>query len=450
MGPLFTAAFASVLFGIASAVTFHIQTDEVFTIPLSPATFNLSDAEYTTESYSYSASIHGLPDLPKWIHMTYNRAFNMGFLYGTPPNLESTVKLDLVALNLLTFDSPTQEITLEITQKQVPARRQIKLKIHNINIEDLMDQQKISHLLDVFRIVLWPESAHDLHLVELQSAILAGDRHPVRPEDGEGVILTLGSHAEFSNTLRGLEREVSPLWSFRPCPRNFKKTSVERYFYLKGFILDWCSFHLVPQNSSLVTLSTTARSALDSKTERVILESYQNNWDDERLWRAPSKSETLIRSYAADGVIAIFVPIVILLILVGVLTAILGVHPEGKEPEEGFLYEAVFEELPFLHTKEKATTVEKEEMLEMNRRLNRSGHSVTPPLKRNNPLFDSLAESTTLDSSPFLMSSTSPSPTPASTLSRSAYPTLRSTLNRSERSSTLGRPEPPPYYGGAK
>lgn len=264
------------------------------------------------------------------------------------------------------------------------------------------------------------------------------------------VILTLGSHTEFPEILRELEREVSPLWSFQPCPRNFKKTSVERYFRLRGFVLDWCSFHLVPQNSSLVALTTTVRSATDSKTERVVLKSYQSNWEYGRLWRAPSKSETPIRSYAADGVIAIFVPIVILLILVGVLTAILGVHPEGKETEEGLLYEAVFEDLPFLNSKDKPKTVEKEEILEMNRRLGRTGRSVSPPLKRNNPLFDSLADSTTRDSSPFLMSSTSPSPTPASTLSRSAYPTLRSTLNRSDRASTLGRPEPPPYYGASK
>lgn len=124
MGVISFGAFAGVLFGLACAETFHIQTDEVFAIPLSPSTFNLSDAEYIagiqdfctkffivlflnfeiiqfgskfvyfpTESYSYSASIHGFPDLPKWIHTTYNRVLNMGFLYGTPPNLESTIKV---------------------------------------------------------------------------------------------------------------------------------------------------------------------------------------------------------------------------------------------------------------------------------------------------------------------------------------------------------------------
>lgn len=59
------------------------------------------------------------------------------------------------------------------------------------------------------------------------------------------VILTLGSQADFSEVLRDLEREVSPLWAFRNCPRDFKKTSAERHFRTKGFLVDWCSFKLV-------------------------------------------------------------------------------------------------------------------------------------------------------------------------------------------------------------
>ena len=129
MDLLSISAFTSLLFGLACADTFHIQTDEVFTIPLSPSTFNLSDEstagvkamiiQYSwifciliaisilkatfilatissfvfLDTYTYSASLHGLPDLPSWIHITHNHVFKMGFLYGTPPNLESTIKV---------------------------------------------------------------------------------------------------------------------------------------------------------------------------------------------------------------------------------------------------------------------------------------------------------------------------------------------------------------------
>lgn len=62
------------------------------------------------------------------------------------------------------------------------------MKIHNLNVEDLMDDSKRNRLLDVFREVLWPESAQDIHLVELQSAVAAGGRRPARRQDGEGYL----------------------------------------------------------------------------------------------------------------------------------------------------------------------------------------------------------------------------------------------------------------------
>lgn len=45
--------------------------------------------------------------------------------------------------------------------------------------------------------------------------------------------------------------------------------------------------------------------------------------------------EIPIRSYAEEGVVAVFIPLVVLLLLAALLTAILGIHPEGAETEEG-------------------------------------------------------------------------------------------------------------------
>ena len=74
-----------------------------------------------------------------------------------------------------------------------PLNSQVKMKIHNLNVEDLMEDTKRNRFLDIFRDVLWPESAMDLHMVELQSALAAGGRRPARRSDGEGYfkILTL-------------------------------------------------------------------------------------------------------------------------------------------------------------------------------------------------------------------------------------------------------------------
>lgn len=72
-----------------------------------------------------------------------------------------------------------------------PATRKIKLKIHNLNLEDLMDDQKQMKLLDIFRKILWQNSSLDLHFIELYSALAAGGRRPARPQDGEGYFLVI-------------------------------------------------------------------------------------------------------------------------------------------------------------------------------------------------------------------------------------------------------------------
>nr|SVE75080.1 EOG090X04W0 [Daphnia dolichocephala] len=436
------------LFIKCSIAQYQVQTDELFAIPLSPVLFNLTEVD-SPEDYTYRAALHGLPDLPKWINLVLNPKLKLGFLYGTAKNDLPLVKLDLVASNTFTFETSSKEVTIDIIPKEEPATRKIKLKIHNLNLEEMMDDEKQMKLLDVFRKILWPTSSADLHFIELYSALAAGGRLPARPQDGEGVIITLGSNTGFSDILRELEREVSPLWQLHQCPRDFKKTSAERYFRSKGFLVDWCSFKLIPQNTSLLTL-TSVPPPIDSKTGHILNSSQiLQEGVDADIWSAPSKWEIPIRSYAKEGVVAVFIPLVVLLLLAALLTAILGVHPEGAETEQGQLYEAVFEELPFLKPKQETGTA-KPQITEISSRHARE--SATPSLGRvkRNPLYDSLiGESGTRGSSPFLMSSASSAiPTPVSTLSRPAFPSPRSTLGPSQRASTMGRPEPPPYNCG--
>ena len=139
-------------------------------------------------------------------------------------------------------------------------------------------------------------------------------------------------------------------------------------------------------------------------------------------------------------------PLVVLLFLAASLTAILGVHPEGQEVEEGQLYEAVFEELPFL--KPKSENIAKKENVNPANWLSvPSKESSSGTLKRNLKGNQAAGlQSINQDYSPFLKTSTSPSPTPASTLSRLARSPY-SSLCPSDRTSTLGRPEPPRYLG---
>ena len=58
------------------------------------------------------------------------------------------------------------------------------------------------------------------------------------------VVVHLGSNKNFSAELYKLQSEVLPLWKLRPCPRDLKRTSMEKYFRGQGVLSDWCSFQL--------------------------------------------------------------------------------------------------------------------------------------------------------------------------------------------------------------
>ncbi len=72
-----------------------------------------------------------------------------------------------------------------------------------------------------------------------------GYRRPLVPSLKDGLVLLLASSANFSSDLVDLDRETSPLRKMPSCPRDFKRTSVERHFRAKGFGLDWCQFRLM-------------------------------------------------------------------------------------------------------------------------------------------------------------------------------------------------------------
>ena len=70
--------------------------------------------------------------------------------------------------------------------------------------------------------------------MSIASSLELGYRRPLRPTEKDGVVLQLGSYANFSKDLLELDRETTPLRVLPSCPRNFKRTSVERYFREKG------------------------------------------------------------------------------------------------------------------------------------------------------------------------------------------------------------------------
>ena len=170
--------------------------------------------------------------------------------------------LDVVATNRDTFETGLLNLVINVSSSQAQAdtaaKYTVKLKIDNLNIEDVFDPHRLQNLKGLFEDKFWPESSTDLHLTSIASSLEKGYRRPLMPTEKDGVVLQLGSRFNFSKQLLLLDRETSPLRVLPSCPRNFKRTSVERYFREKGFAIDWCAFRLMLLDQALSSQDTTA------------------------------------------------------------------------------------------------------------------------------------------------------------------------------------------------
>lgn len=71
------------------------------------------------------------------------------------------------------------------------------------------------------------------------------------------VVIHLGSAANVSESLHRLQNEVRPLYKLSKlasCPRDFKRTTVDRLFRQLNFEMDWCAFRLVSYKMLIVHL----------------------------------------------------------------------------------------------------------------------------------------------------------------------------------------------------
>ncbi|XP_030768249.1 epsilon-sarcoglycan isoform X2 [Sitophilus oryzae] len=295
---------------IVCAKDYNVLMSEVFEITIDPTMFNWT-YEGRKDQFVYEATLANSPDLPSWIHYIYSEKHHCGFLYGVPPNRnQPIVPLEVVGLNKVDYDTRIENINIVIQEKLGPATYEVHMKIDNLNVDDMFEVDRMESLKEIFRSQLWKDSEEDLYVTFLESAIDMGARKPANPVEGEGVIVRLGSEVSFSSELLQLQEEIRPLYKVQPCPRNYKRTSVERFFRDVGFTLDWCSFRLIHKeenNNSAMHKSTIGH--------------LNDDFNDE--WIPISRHSLPLRSYNNELIITITVPMVLMLILVFVLTFIL-------------------------------------------------------------------------------------------------------------------------------
>nr|CAG4643902.1 EOG090X04W0 [Lepidurus arcticus] len=365
---------------------------------------------------TYMVSLPALPDLPAWASLAYIPESNGAFLYGVPPTSPEKVLFEIVALNRVTYETSQLTWDLETYNKTSPPRRKIRLMIHNLNVADFFTGDRKTKLLEIFTKELWPESFYDLRMVDLASSVAMGSRKPSKPSEKEGALVILGSQMEFSDTLVDLQREVSPLWNSQPCPRDFKKTSVERNFRQKGFIVDWCSFKLV---SSEVEEKLFSGNVLDpafvSPSVDFVPSLVVSNGG---VWRSPMKAEIPQRNFVHDGVFIVLGVIVLGVLLMLGVAAALAVHPDGGQS---------------LGTLDASADIPLRTYI--------ASSDVASMACGTGTLLSNMGwGSYSKESSPFLLNT--PSPTPKSTIPR------LSKFNDDQMSSS--RPSPPPYFGSLR
>jgi alpha-sarcoglycan len=221
----------------------RIFISELFSTMIEPRMFNWT-FQGSTEQFKYRPSLQDHPDLPKWIQYQYSREYHAGFLYGTPPEREGgkEIKIEIIGLNKQNYETRSVILTLQIAARH-PTTNLIQMKIDSLNWVHMLDPGRVENLKNIFRKDLWIESAEDLKVVFMESAVKMGARLPLRPQQREGVVVHLGSNAAFSVRLQELQEEIRPLYKISSC--TYKRTSVQNIFENSGFKLDWCAFRLV-------------------------------------------------------------------------------------------------------------------------------------------------------------------------------------------------------------
>lgn len=321
--------FFCVLQAVYSDLGIHLPNDrnyytsEAFFIPIDRKWFsdlvNFSD-DYDLE---YSASLLDMPDLPRWMFCRHPSGFKDAFLYGSPEE-PGIVHIQIIALNKTSYATYRKVMKLNVQPYKSQAQYEVEMKFLNLNVEDMFRGDRLSRLVELFRTDLWEES--DItYVTKVVSSLDVGGRLPLNPKEKEGVVVRVAGNSDFSRKLQALEREVQPLRIRLPCPREYKKTSVEYMFRRRNFISDWCSFKLVTEEKRSPVESS--RGLSDPAYSSILLTS-----DDFK----PQSVNLPRRDFLFDFIVSIVVPCSVVTFISMALTCVMCCNREGMSALEGY------------------------------------------------------------------------------------------------------------------
>ncbi|XP_017068421.2 epsilon-sarcoglycan isoform X1 [Drosophila eugracilis] len=308
---------------------------ELFSYKIEPQLFNWTH-QVISQQFRYRPSLKSYPDLPSWMRYMYSHEYHAGFLYGTPPESAAgkDLSLDVVALNRQNYETRHVVVSMFVAHK-FPTPNVVQMKINNLNwVHIIGDPGRVENLRNIFRNDLWPNSKEDLSVVFMESAVNMGGRLPLRPQQREGVIVHVGSFAQFSPRLMELQEEVRPLYKLPSC--TYKRTSVQKIFENVGFKLDWCAFRMVGMESPTEILFHSGK-----QNEQQVAED-QNQRQQDR-WMGISREDVPERNYIDEFAFAFAIPGMIFAILIGMLSAVLCFqHEKFSDPHSEFFFANIF------------------------------------------------------------------------------------------------------------
>ncbi|CAG0897062.1 unnamed protein product [Darwinula stevensoni] len=353
--------------------------------------------------YKYRASLSGSPVLPVWLHYKFSERYKTGFLLGSVP-FEGITEVDVVMVKVDTYEVEQFSVNITSSEREGgPGQNQVELVLDNLDLEDFFNQRRIAKLKGIFSDTLWPESSSDLHM----SLLLPAKRPASNPKEKRGVRLRLASHAPFSEKLINLGKEVEPLYKHRPCPRNFKRSTAERFFRDQNFAVDWCSFELLSGDPSKSAWNVYEEEEYRTPKKR------HHPLLPRPPYKPVSRSEVPIRDYLGDAVFTVMIPLVVMVALVFILTLIMCVQWKKKDEKENI------SDIQMMHYQ--AVRRASDSLRSLSRRRDRDSMLGPPSREGSSP--------------PHSISIRSHTNSPASTITRNATPCRRS----EERSSSYSQ-----------
>ena len=334
-------------------ITTSASSGHVFSFFISPQYFNWSKQEDDDGTKTkrreksllrYRPTLVNQPSLPRWLKYHYSEDYKTGLLYGVPEKTQES-RLQILATNRDTFEASSFYLVIDTVDDDSNQDFHVRLKIDNLNIEDIFDKRRLDRLMELFKTKFWMTASEDLQLTFAESALNLGGRRPLKPSFKDGIVVQLSSSHNFSEALINLDAETEPLRKHQSC--SYKRVSVERHFRQSGFAVDWCSFRIITKQLAKSEDRVTRRPTIESN------------------WIFPQRSQLQRQSKYPQIIAGIIGPILIFALFTLGVGFLLWTDCTNEKANSNIFIDSLFDvfEDCFGHKKE---TLEQQELLMRN------------------------------------------------------------------------------------